>query len=120
MPSAILSRCGWRHRQAVRSGRLLAAATVLAIAIAGAPTAFAEPRSGATVLTIHTGEVDYPINPVLDAGIRQALLADAARPITYFSEYLELDRLSGERTASALRDYIERKYAGRRIDVVIA
>ena len=120
MPSSILSRCGWRHRQAVLSGRLLAAAIVLAIAIAGAPMAFAEPRSGATVLTIHTGEVDYPINPVLDAGIRQALLADAARPITYFSEYLELDRLSGERTASALSDYIERKYAGRRIDVVIA
>ena len=76
--------------------------------------------SGANVLTIHTGDVDYPINPVLDAGIRDALLVDKAHPISYFAEYLELDRLSGERTASALGDYIERKYAGRRIDVVIA
>ena len=94
-------------------------ATALVIALVSSTEAFAQHRS-ATVLTIHTGEVDFPINPVLDAGIRNALLADADRPISYFAEYLELDRLSEERTASALSDYIERKYAGRRIDVVIA
>ena len=100
--------------------RLLPVAIALAISLAASPEALAQPQAGATVLTIHTGEVDFPINPVLDAGIRNALLADADRPISYFAEYLELDRLSEERTASALSDYIERKYAGRRIDVVIA
>ena len=119
MPSRIAC-CAWRNRLAVPPCSLLAAATALVISITSSPAAFAQPRSGATVLTIHTGEVDFPINPVLDAGIRNALLAGASRPISYFAEYLELDRLSEERTASALSDYIDEKYAGRRIDVVIA
>lgn len=119
MPSSIAD-CRWSTPLALPSSTVLAAATALVIVLAAPPVASGQPRAGATVLTIHTGEVDYPINPLLDAGIRHALLADAARPVSYFAEYLELDRLSEVRTASALSDYIEHKYAGRRIDVVIA
>jgi signal transduction histidine kinase len=63
---------------------LLAAATALAIFIEASPTAFWRPRSGATVLTIHTPAVNSSINPALDAGIGDALQADAADPISYF------------------------------------
>lgn len=119
MPSSI-TWGGWRSPSALPVRRLLAAATALLLSSAATLPAFAQPGSGATVLTIHTEEVDNSINPVLDAGIRDALRADAARPVSYFAEYLELNRLSEQQTASALGDYIRRKYAGRRIDVVIA
>ena len=118
MPS-LIGRCECPRCLALRPCLLLIAATALVI-FATSAVAFGQPRSVANVLTIHTGDVDYPINPVLDAGIRDALRGDKAPPISYFAEYLELDRLSETRTARALSDYIERKYAGRRIDVVIA
>jgi len=73
-----------------------------------------------TVLTIHLGPVDYPSNPVMDAGIRDALMAAPEAPIDYFTEYLDSDRLLPDRTASALAAYIRDKYQTRRIDLVIA
>jgi signal transduction histidine kinase len=72
------------------------------------------------VLTIHSGAVDFPANPVLDAGIRDTLLAGREDRIDYFTEYLELDRFPQAETTRALGDYIRRKYRGRQIDLVVA
>jgi len=41
-------------------------------------------------------------------------------PVDYFAEYLESDRFPGEEATLAFRDYLQRKYQGRRIDVVLA
>ena len=73
-----------------------------------------------TVLTITLGAENFPANPILDAGIREALASKTDLPIDVFTEYLESDAFPGEDASVALRDYIRRKYAGRRIDVVIA
>ncbi len=40
--------------------------------------------------------------------------------LDYFAEYLETDKFVEEEASLVLRDYIDRKYRGRRIDVVIA
>jgi signal transduction histidine kinase len=73
-----------------------------------------------TVLTIHLGPADYPSNPVMDAGIREALMGPPKAPIDYFTEYLDSERLVPDSTASALTAYIRDKYQTRRIDLVIA
>ena len=83
-------------------------------------SAAAQSPSPKTVLTIHSGAENYPANPLLDAGIRDALEARSDLPIDYFAEYLEADLFPGDRATQAFRDYIRRKYEGRRIDVVIA
>lgn len=85
-----------------------------------AQPAFAQPTRVYNVLTIHAGAVDYPANPPLDAGIREGLAAPDGRPIDYFTEYLEFYRFPEAETSGAMRDYIRRKYRGRRIDLVIA
>jgi signal transduction histidine kinase len=71
------------------------------------------------VVTIHWSTEDFPSTSVVDAAIREALVG-RGMPVDYFTEYLESDRFPPEAASSALRDYIQRKYRGRRIDAVIA
>lgn len=72
------------------------------------------------MLAIHWGSEDYPTNPVLDASIRDALLSRPGVVVDYYAEYLESESFPPEDASLALRDYIHRKYRGRRIDVVVA
>jgi len=83
-------------------------------------SALALDASPCTVLVIHSGSESYPANPLLDAGIREALASRSDVAIDYFAEYLESDIFPAEEATSALTDYIRRKYRGRRIDLVIA
>ena len=92
--------------------------TILVCAVTGSPAA-AQTQPVYNVLTIHSGAVDFPANPVLDAGIREALFEPGAA-IDYFTEYLEFDRFPQAETSLALGDYIRRKYEARHIDLVIA
>lgn len=93
---------------------------VASFAVLGMRSVRAEQQPVRTVLTIHLGPEDYPSNPVMDAGIRETLMAAPEAPIDYFTEYLDSDRLLPDRTASALAAYIRDKYQTRRIDLVIA
>ncbi len=81
--------------------------------------AIEQPRPVRTVLTIHWGAEDFPGTAVVDAAIRQVLEADAARSVNYYAEYLESEEFPAIGSA-ALHAYIRRKFAGQRIDVVIA
>ena len=84
------------------------------------PAASAQPQSVRTALAVHYSSEDYPSNPVVDAAIRQVLHARDEAPVDYFAEYLESDRFPDEQSTLAFRDYLQRKYQGRRIDVVLA
>jgi signal transduction histidine kinase len=99
------------------------ALVVLALAAtlwACARSAEAQGVSVRTVLTIHAGAESFPSNPVLDAGLRDRLVTASDTPIDYFAEYLESDLFPGEEASLAFKDYLRRKYHGRRIDLVIA
>src|SRR5262245_42353568 len=101
--------------------RLLCAVTVVSVATGLTnTTAAAQEPARRTVLTIHSGTEDFFTNPVLDAGMREGLALRHDEPIEYFAEYLETDMFGAESASEAMRDYISRKYRGRRIDLVIA
>jgi len=96
---------------------------VLALAAtlwACARSAEAQDASHRTVLTIHAGAESFPSNPILDAGVRDRLASESDTPLDYFAEYLESDLFPGDEASLAFKDYLRRKYRGRRIDVVIA
>ena len=82
--------------------------------------AAAQDASPRTVLTIHTGSEDFPGSSVLDGAIREGLQSRADAPVNYYAEYLESTTFPSEQATLALRDYIRRKFDGRRIDVVVA
>jgi len=98
------------------------AAVVLTLAAAHwwCRPALAQDPAARTVLTIHWGAEDYPGTSTLDTAIRDGLRSTSAAPINYYAEYLETEVFPPETAALALRDYIARKFEGRRIDVVIA
>jgi len=73
-----------------------------------------------TVLTIHWGSESDRTTGRLDTAIQRTLLANSGTSINYFAEYLETEEFPAETASQALREYIRRKYDGRRIDVVIA
>src|SRR5262249_12837194 len=106
-----------------RSWRFNVTTCGLAIAAFGmvcAPVgASAQRKPPQTVLTIHWGAEDFPGTAVFDAAIHDALRARLDAPINYFAEYLESE-IFPDAASPALRDYLQRKFKGRRIDLVIA
>ena len=96
-----------------------AVAIALAMLVWTSETA-AQVRPPRTVLTIHWGPEDFPGTAVLDDSIRKALQRPPASPVQYFAEYLETERFPVESASLALRDYIHRKFEGRRIDLLTA
>jgi len=81
--------------------------------------ASAQGSSPRTVLTVYWSSESFPGTHELDGFIQDALRSGGDR-IDYFAEYLESDRFPGEEASAAFREYIRRKYQGRRIDLVIA
>jgi signal transduction histidine kinase len=81
--------------------------------------ALAQAERAPTVLAIHGRSATFPATPVVNAAILDALRANPAVAVDYFTEYLESERLP-QQAAPALRDHIRKKYQGRRVDVVIA
>lgn len=94
------------------------AALTLALSTYVCP-AEAQPQPRRTVLVVHWSPEEFPINPRRDAAIREVLLAPS-ETIDYFAEYLESDRFAEPQASRSLRDYIQEKYQGRRIDLVVA
>ena len=90
------------------------------IAVLPSTDTAAQNGSHRTVLTIHWGAETFPSNPILDAAIRQVVASRPDLAIDYFAEYLDSDRFPEEEASLALKDYIRRKYRGRKIDLVIA
>ena len=101
----------------MRACVVLAVTAMLCASNRSAEAQAAPPR---TVLTIHSGAESFPSNPLLDAGIRDRLAADSNVPIDYFAEYLEADLFPSEEASLAFTHYVQEKYQGRTIDVVIA
>ena len=71
------------------------------------------------VLVLYWDNKDFPSNALFDKSF-QARLSLANEPVEYYPEYLESNRFPGENQSLYLRDFLRQKYAGRKIDVVVA
>jgi signal transduction histidine kinase len=101
-------------------GRVALALVAILSAPALCARAAAQDAPLKTVLTITAGTENFPSNPIIDGGVRNALAARADLPIDYFTEYLESDFFPAEEASLAFRNYIRDKYRARKIDLVIA
>jgi PAS domain S-box-containing protein len=94
----------------------------LAVLVCSAPSfasGDAASASSRTVLAIFAQDRGTPAMSALDESLQQALRAVPGDGVTYYSEYLDSFRFSGDRYLQVMRDYLRRRYDGRRIDVVI-
>src|SRR5215472_11170890 len=72
------------------------------------------------VLVLYWEDQNHPANIDFARNLRTALQSVAPGGIEYYSEFLEANRFPGEKQSKLLHDYILQKYAGRRMDVVVA
>ena len=103
-----------------RLRRLGTAFSVLVVAMStGAAGLGAEGEPQKRVLVLYSDRIDLPGNIVVDRVLRVELQKHFGLALDLHGEYVETARFPGEEQALALRDFIQRKYAGRRFDAVI-
>jgi PAS domain S-box-containing protein len=96
------------------------AAVVLAAGAAGAPLAAADPCPPKLVVVVYPNESDgAPGTHLVDRAIRAAAAAAPGR-VEVRNEYVDASRLGDAGFQAAQAEFLRRKYAGRKVDVVVA
>lgn len=72
------------------------------------------------VLVLYWESKDFAGNISFDQGLQAGLHSEPSTRWELYSEYLDSTRFPGEHQAELLHDYLREKYAGQKIDVVIA
>ena len=80
----------------------------------------AESKETKTVLVLYSEDKAHPAHELTDQGIREAFRSNKLFDVQLYTEYLDLSRFSSPAHARALADYLHRKYAGSKIDAIIA
>lgn len=92
---------------------ILAVATLLTPVVSAQQST--EPKK---LLVLYWGGKDHPANVRFEQNFQAVLKSVPAGSIEYYPEYLDSNRFRGEDQEALLRDYLRRKYADRKIDVV--
>ncbi|HEX6650487.1 MAG TPA: ABC transporter substrate binding protein, partial [Pyrinomonadaceae bacterium] len=106
------------QRSAVRIVALLFVATLL---LALTPSASSQ-DSVATkkILVLYWDSKDFAGNISFDQGFQAGMQSEPSSEWQLFSEYLDSTRFPGKHQDELLHDYLREKYAGQKIDVVVA
>lgn len=72
------------------------------------------------VVVLYWDTKDFPGNISFDQGFQAGMRSEPTSQWELYSEYLDSTRFPGEHQAELLHDYLREKYAGQKIDVVVA
>src|SRR5262245_33505571 len=72
------------------------------------------------VLVLYWDTKDFPGNISFDQGFQAGMRSEPSSHWEIFSEYLDSTRFPGEHQTELLHDYLREKYAGQKIDTVVA
>ena len=96
-------------------------ALLACIAPAGvAPAADAESPPAGGVLVLYDENKDFSGLALMDQSLRAALRAGMPADLQVYTEYMDVSRFNEPGYDTWLRDFYRQKYAGKRIDVVVA
>jgi signal transduction histidine kinase len=70
------------------------------------------------ILILYSHEQEMSAYAELDQALRSALLSGSSYPVVFYTEYLDLMRFPDEKNQQKLVDYLQVKYAGRKIDLI--
>jgi hypothetical protein len=72
-----------------------------------------------TVLTIFSQARESVAISAFDESLRKTLQSASGDGLTYYAEFVDIQRFSGERFVQAFRDYLSHKYEGRQLDALV-
>jgi PAS domain S-box-containing protein len=104
-----------RCRRRLLAGGLLA---VMLVVIAAAPTGAADAPGTKTVLLLHSETRIAPAIVTIDSRIR-SILHETRQPIRFYTEYFDASWFPDPGMEEAIVTLLRRKYAGRRLDLVM-
>jgi PAS domain S-box-containing protein len=87
---------------------------------AGGIASLTEAKETKRVLILYSQERGHPAHDLTEQGIRAVFLSNFFFDVQLYNEYLDVARFSGSGQASSEADYLRRKYAGMKIDAIIA
>ena len=115
------------HKQGTRPARSrqsAAALLVLVLCLLGLSSRVTaqeqKPRSIKRILALFPYQKDALVSGTFDQTFQQAFRVSGNQSIDYYAEYLEPYRFPDEPHALLMRDYLQKKYANRSMDVVVA
>jgi PAS domain S-box-containing protein len=80
----------------------------------------AESKETKAVLILYSEDKAHPAHELTDQGIRAVFRSNKLFDVHLYAEYGDLSRFRGSDHTHALADYFHRKYAGAKIDAIIA
>ena len=89
---------------------------IILIWLAGAWSAFSQTRQ---IVVLSDERIDLPGLALLNAGFTRALTAGAPDHIEIYREEMDLSRFDSPGYRDLLRDELRKKYADKKIDVVV-
>ncbi|HTZ40624.1 MAG TPA: ATP-binding protein [Syntrophales bacterium] len=78
------------------------------------------PKESKRVLLLYSEEKADPAHELTDQGIRAVFRSNQLFNVQLYTEYLDLTRFSGPDNTHAVAEYLRRKYAVSKIDVIIS
>lgn len=84
------------------------------------PFVFAQSNVPKRVVVLYWDNKDFPGNIRFETSFKTRLQLTQRQDVEYFPEYFELSRFPEEKHILSFRDYLQAKYAGRSVDVVVA
>ena len=90
-----------------------------AVLCVGTVFALGWPESGKSVLVLYGERGDLPAIEAVEENLREVFHGSRSPPIELFSEYLDFTRFSGDQQEAVLLRYLQERYAGRQIDLVV-
>jgi hypothetical protein len=83
------------------------------------PVCAAEPRETKRIPVLYNEDKDHPAHEMTGQGIRAAFRSNQRFNVQLYTEYLDLSRFSGPAHVHTMANYLNHKYAGTEIDVII-
>jgi PAS domain S-box-containing protein len=99
--------------------RRYSATAILLLLLLVQPLYGAQSKQTKAVLLLYSEDKAHPAHELTDQGIRETFRSNKLFDIILYTEYLDLSRFSGTDHLRTVADYLRRKYAGLKIDVLI-
>jgi hypothetical protein len=99
--------------------RRYSATAILLLLLLVQPLYGAQSKQTKAVVLLYSEDKAHPAHELTDQGIREAFRSNELFDIILYTEYLDLSRFSGTDHLHIVSDYLRRKYAGLKIDVLI-
>jgi two-component system, LuxR family, sensor kinase FixL len=87
--------------------------------LTGTVFAATSPEPVKSILVLYGERGDLPAIQAVEENLREVFHSSRSPRIELFSEYLDFARFSGNQQEKALLEYLEQRYTGRQIDLVV-